>query len=159
MIHLRSEPLVVSFEEARKVFGLTENRRPLEYIENTFEDRDEIVRDHVTGLVWQKSGSDKPLTYKAAQAYVERLNRMRFAGYASWRLPTVEELMSLLEPEKQPNGLYITPIFDETQRWCWSADTWPSRSAWHVSFYFGNVYWNYLNSLSCFRGVCSGNRA
>jgi hypothetical protein len=34
--------------------------------------------------------------------------------------------MSLLEPEKQSTGLYINPIFDVQQSWCWSVDTFPS---------------------------------
>jgi serine/threonine-protein kinase len=146
---------MVSINDAQKVFRLEENWRPLSYIENDFENQGETVIDHVTGLLWQRSGSDESLTYQKAQAYIENLNRERFAGYADWRLPTVEELMSLLEPEKQSNEFYINPIFDKRQ-WCsWSADTistlW-SRifssgssgspgSAWYVGFGPGDVGW------------------
>ena len=72
--------------------------------------------------MWQKSGSDKGLSYEEVQAYVQHLKDERFAGYSDWRLPTVPELLTLVEPEQQSNGLYINPIFDEKQSWCWSAD-------------------------------------
>jgi hypothetical protein len=140
MIHLRSKPLTVSREGAQNIFGLTQDRfpRPLEYIENDFEDQGETVIDHTTGLMWQKSGSEKELTYKKAQIYIERLNRERFAGHNDWRLPTVPELMSLQEPKHQSNNyFYINPIFDKKQALCWSVDTissgW-SGSGWFVTF-------------------------
>jgi len=154
-IPLRNEPLTVSNDEAQKVFGIDEKRRPLEYIENDFEDLGEIVTDQATGLMWQKSGSDTSLTYKEAQAYIEQLNRDRFAGYNDWRLPTIEELMSLLEPEKQSNGLYINPLFDAKQQWCWSADKRSPGPAWLVSFDDGYVYWGFLNYYYYVRAVRS----
>ncbi|MCP4286721.1 MAG: DUF1566 domain-containing protein, partial [Gammaproteobacteria bacterium] len=121
VIRLRSEPLPVSEDEDEKVFRLDNGRRPLEYIQNDFEDQGDVVVDHATGLMWQKAGSDRML-YKDAPAYIDTLNREQFAGYDDWRLPTIPELMSLLEPEKSSNRLYIDSIFDKTQRWCWSAD-------------------------------------
>ncbi|MGA1842748.1 MAG: DUF1566 domain-containing protein [bacterium] len=145
VIRLRKEPLTVSEDEFIEVFKLDENRRPLEYIRNDYEDQGEIVIDNATGLVWQKSGSDNWLTYKEAQIYIERLNSEGFAGFNDWRLPTIPELMSLLEPEEQSNGLFIYPIFDKKQSWCWGSDERSPESAWFVYFNDGGrVYWSYL---------------
>ena len=140
---LRSEPMVVEQENFKEVFGLDEKRRPLEYVENDFEDRGDVVMDRATGIMWQKSGSDGSLTYQKAREYVQVMNRDGFAGYSDWRLPTIPELASLLTPEKNEQGLFIDPVFDQEQWWCWSSD---ERSAgggaWVVYFYFGFVYWN-----------------
>ncbi len=160
VIHLRNTPLTVSEKEAEKAFGVQIDQktyslpvwRLLEYIQNKYEDQGVVVVDHATGLMWQKSGSNKRLTYKAAQAYIKQLHDQKFAGYDNWRLPTIPELMSLLEPEKQVNDLYIQPIFNVKQRWCWSADRETigessSELAWLVNFYNGFMFWDYLDTF------------
>ncbi len=163
MIRLRSEPRRVSKGVAQEVFRaykkgwwVSSTWKPMKYIKNHFEDLGETVIDYATGLMWQKSGSDRYLYYKDAPTYIELLNSRRFSGYDDWRLPTVEELMSLLEPKKQFNGLYINPIFDSIQRWCWSADLCGSSSvAWFVYFDLGNVGWSYLDYENYVRAVRS----
>jgi len=136
----RKESLTASDENFREVFRL-EGRRPLEYVENEFEDNEDgTISDHATGLMWQKGGSDRYISYEGALAYVEELNRQTFAGHDDWRLPTIDELTSLLEPEKLSNDPYIDPIFDEEQWWCWSSDKRESGGAWVVNLGYGLVY-------------------
>jgi hypothetical protein len=155
-LSMRSEPITVSEDSAQEVFKLTGKWRPLEYIENKFEDKGEIVVDHATGLMWQKSGSDKHLSYAKVKKYVKKLNDDQFAGYNDWRLPTIPELMSLLESKKQENGLYINPIFGKKQIWCWSSDQRvSSESAWIVYFGIGLVHWFFLNGVDYVRVVRS----
>jgi len=100
------------------------------------------VTDRATGLMWQQSGSDNYMGYKEAQAYVDKLNRERFAGYSDWRLPTIEELASLLE-SKEVNGSHIDPIFNK-KRGYWSADNRSSGGSWLVYFSNGLVYWSVI---------------
>jgi len=100
----------------------------------------EVVYDAFTGRYWQKSGSDEPLTFKRAAGYIKQINRQKPGGYSDWRLPTLEEAMSLMEPKKQSNGLYIDPVFDKTQEWIWTADKESASRAWYVYFNYGYCY-------------------
>ena len=144
VIRLRSKAITVSDQQQdqqqyRQAFYLRADGRPKTYISNDFEDLGEVVVDHATGLMWQKSGSEDSMTYNDALKYIEQLNRQRFAGYGDWRLPTVEELLSLMEAGKQSNGSYIKPTFDERQKRCWSNDKRSSGSAWGILFDLGDV--------------------
>lgn len=128
-IHLRSEPMMTTISEKFSAF-----------IDNQFEAQGNVVVDHATGLMWQQAGSDNQLTYDSANAYIGQLNYQRFAGYSNWRLPTMPELFSLVEPTQKKGDLYIDPVFDATQRHCWSADKRIAADsflepAWHVAFF------------------------
>lgn len=101
----------------------------------------QVVFDRNSGLMWQQSGSTNYINYENAQKYIDQLNRERFAGYSDWRLPTLEEAMSLMEPEKKNGELFIDPLFDKTQRWIWTADRNSASVAWYV----------YFNNGGCFR--------
>lgn len=140
--YLRSRPKNVSDKEE---FKLDDENRPLTYIVNDYENNgDRTITDHATGLMWQQSGSDDDLEYNKALSYIKKLNRERFAGYSDWRLPTIEELMSLLEESQKGNDLFMDEMFDKVQWWCWSADKRSSGSAWGVYFGSDRVYWRDL---------------
>ena len=79
------------------------------------------VTDITTGLMWQKSGSSRSLNHARAKKYILSLNEGLFAGYSDWRMPTVEELASLLKKDKD-NNLHISSVFDSQQKRCWSSD-------------------------------------
>jgi hypothetical protein len=95
---------------------------------------EKLVIDHATGLTWQQSGSKDSMTYADAENYIRELNKKGVAGYNDWRLPTLEEAMSLMEPSEKHGDLYIDPVFDKTQRWIWTADKLRAGVAWVVSF-------------------------
>lgn len=66
---------------------------------------DEIVTDTTTGLVWQKSYVSK--TWQEALSYCENLE---YAGFSDWRLPNKNELITLLNFDKEaPNPLSDFP--------------------------------------------------
>lgn len=154
-VTLRSEPMTLSDDDVREMVTKynffckrnfwTEKQKwhnESGNFNNDFEDNgDGTITDYATELMWQQSGSDKWMSFSKVQSYVNSLNNERFAGYDDWRLPTLEELASLLEPEKV-NGRHINPIFDRNQWWCWSAHKRGSGGSWVVYFGDGYIYWD-----------------
>jgi len=157
----RSEPRTVSRDVFKVVFKLDKKRRPKKYVpitSNRFQKikNGQVIIDRATGLMWQQAGSSESMRYKAAQQYVKRLNSDNFTGYNDWRLPTADELTSLITQTKQNGGLYISSVFDNKQRWCWSSDRGSSGLAWVVYFYYGGVNLNGLSSNFYVRVVRAG---
>lgn len=107
---------------------------------NTFtENKDGTVIDLSTHLSWEKGGSLKKMTWKEAESYIQELNRKGFGGHNDWRLPTVDELGSLLESAWTEDDLFIDPIFDEIQNTCWSSDFDGPARAWKANFQMGFI--------------------
>jgi hypothetical protein len=96
-----------------------------------------LVVDYAADLVWQQSGSKSVMTFEDAEAYIRQLNIEKHGGYNDWRLPTLEEAMSLMESEKKNGDLFVAPIFDQIQKWIWTADKKNANLAWVVIYYDG----------------------
>jgi hypothetical protein len=126
-VSLRTEPKKLSDRDIKKMlarydFYDDELNLSGSFANDFVDNGNGTITDKSTGLMWQKSGSSGAKTWKQAQKYVNGLNKNVFAGYANWRLPTIEELASLVEREKV-DGVHIDPIFYDKQKSCWSADT------------------------------------
>jgi len=80
-----------------------------------------VVVDRATGLMWQKGQSDDGMGIADADAYIESLNARKYGGFADWRLPTLEEAMSLVEP-KLSGALHIAPQFKPEAIRIWTSD-------------------------------------
>ena len=78
--------------------------------------------DTASDLMWQQCGSEKSMNFEVTKKWIEDLNHISYRGYNDWRLPTLEEAMSLMEPTQKNAGLYINPRFDSKQMWIWTAD-------------------------------------
>ena len=105
-----------------------------------------VVYDHATGLMWQQSGSRNDMNYERAKNYISELNREQFAGYIDWRLPTLEEAMSLMEPIQENNNLHIDQIFDSCQMMIWTSDFRRDSMSWVVRFDAGYCDYVYNDS-------------
>lgn len=138
-LKLRTQGLKIGPGKAMEKFGTDRLWRPRDYVENFFLDREDgTVLDVTTGLIWQQSGSEDAMTWQEAHEYVEILNKEFYAGADTWRLPTIEELLSILSPPNKENYC-IEAIFDRTRKWLWSADRSSFVSAWYVSIDSGYV--------------------
>ena len=107
-----------------------------------------VVVDNATGLMWHQGGSDY-MKWKKAKKWIRKLNKRGYAGYQDWRLPTVDEAVSLLEPSKKNKEydvdlewtiLYIDPFFSGELK-IWTGDECEDGSvvAWGVDFNSGYV--------------------
>jgi hypothetical protein len=121
--------------------------------ESKIINRDKVVIDHTTGLMWHQSGSSDGMVSEKAEQWIRDLNNSEYAGYKDWRLPTLEEGASLLENSKQNGNLYIDPVFSKRQTWIWTGDKFDPGAAWVVDFVEGNVYGSDLDGRNCVRPV------
>lgn len=144
-VSLRRQPMTISNQaQLRRMlvqynfFDLTKNAQG-SFVNDFIDNNDGTVTDQATGLIWQKSGSSDLLDNWGANRYVKQLNNQRFASYSDWRIPTAEELASLLA-SRSDSGIYISPAFDIQQTSCWTVDPTDNPSeAWVVSFKHGEV--------------------
>lgn len=128
------------------------------------------VIDKVTGLTWEQKTDDGGLRDKDNQytwynpdnrtnggnagyknngkntyEYIKQLNAMNYCGYSDWRLPTKDELYSIVDYSRYKPA--INPIFIHTQDFYWSSSSEAYRdySAWGVNFDVGSDINNDLN--------------
>ncbi|MCP4623559.1 MAG: DUF1566 domain-containing protein, partial [bacterium] len=109
-------------------------------------DKDDMaIRDGNTGLVWQKKGSAHSISFRGAKRYIADLNKEHYAGYSDWRLPCIEELVTLLEKETV-DGRHISSLFGKTRAKYWSNSKSKNvgalsnhTGAWIVDFETGNI--------------------
>lgn len=115
------------------------------------------VLDKETGLVWQRSPTITTYDWESAQT---NCNQLVEGGRLGWRLPTLQELASLLDPSvafpavKLPAG---NPFSNVQLSVYWSATSYAGNtgSAWYVRFDSAFVgYGNKGNHFSvwCVRG-------
>ena len=113
-----------------------------------------IVRDNVTGLEWVQDGNlmasrdpdfdndgtaEGAVTWQAALDYMVKLNGEEYLGYSDWRLPTIEELSTLVDAGRYNPA--TDPVLNTVADNYWSSTIEASTvdSAWHVFFYDGGV--------------------
>ena len=122
-------------------------------IKNDFDvrdiDSDRVIYDAATKLTWQGGNQFSARTWEDAKAYVDTLI---YAGFEDWRLPSLEEAMSLMEPSANEKGRYIDVRFNDTP-WIWTADQYDASSAWVVYFGVGNCLNTHVDNFFCVRAV------
>ncbi|MFW5836555.1 MAG: protein kinase domain-containing protein [Desulfovibrionaceae bacterium] len=142
----RSAPVKVLPGQAQAVFPVDELWRPAEYAANDFQERGETVADLAAGLAWERSGARYPANWAEAQARVDRLNQENFASAANWRLPTIDELLTLFRSASMPGDFCLESPFDAAQARLWSADRKSFAAAWFADASQGYVA---AHDMSC----------
>jgi Protein of unknown function (DUF1566) len=95
-----------------------------------------VVVDRITGLIWQRTLTDKFYKFQDAERQCDGLD---LAGHRDWRLPSRIELVSLLDTTRIQPSIDMDAFPNTPIDWFWTsslaADN-PS-AAWYVYFYFG----------------------
>jgi hypothetical protein len=150
------------------------------------------VIDHQTGLEWQKSDDAGGLTDKdnyytwtadgpggtaangtAFGVFLEGLNggttsfysdptTPGYAGHHDWRLPLIEELITIVDLSLAVNG---DPAIDQsvfgplgsTSPYLWSSSDGDPGFAWHVYFIFGTAFPSIKHGATGIRAVRGGS--
>ena len=132
---IRCSPENQCGRRALKTFKLTNLYRPIHYIVNDFDINSDVVVDRATSRSWQKTGSPYALNWQEAHSYISFLNRIHFGGLCSWRLPTLDELLSLLNESPEQTGTFSDP----QRKWLWSCDLHGKTERWFINLDMGYV--------------------
>lgn len=112
---------------------------------------DGTVTDNLLKVMWGSTLSEAMPYSKAEKACKE----CDFAGYKDWRLPTVNELFSLVDRKKHHPAI-DTSIFPDTKNdWYWTNEEYVGYSGygWVVDFGFGVVSGGCHSGINCVRPV------
>ena len=98
-------------------------------------DTEQIVKDTHFGYLWQKADDGTPRKGKDAAAYCESLE---LDGVTGWRLPTVAELLTLVDynnfkPASSTEIIAAEPVY----YWTGSAAARSPKFSWFVHFSLG----------------------
>ncbi len=103
-------------------------------------------------LEWSHTLLDgETVTHEEALAAIKELG-------PGWRMPTRQELESLLDLSRHDPAIDTTKYPDTQSRFYWTCTpcAWNSDAVWVVYFYGGGVDYHHRNSGGCVRAVRSG---
>ncbi len=98
------------------------------------------VTDEITGLMWQRGGCDITSIRKIRE-YVKKQNKANFAGYNDWRLPTMEEALSLMEPQVNEKDIHLHPCFSKEEPFIFLSGQRQPGGYWFCDYKQGTIFW------------------
>lgn len=128
---------------------------------------DKVWIDTDTSLTWQIEVDGKKYTWDEAFEYIQKLNNEQYCGYEDWRIPTLDELNTIVTKEsyKSENGYEYKIKKNLLKSMCnnddwasyWSSTALSRSSAYYLSFMYGREYDIQKNKLKYIRCVRGGN--
>lgn len=150
-VELRSQPATLTGDEVRALivsrgYWSAASNPGAEPRETTYSVRETggvlVVEDAASGLVWERGGSGDVVQGGRAGALdrVAELNRRGYAGYRDWRLPTLDEALSLMTPDVTA-GFHLDPAFEAMGApFAWTIDTGPDGRGYVVYYHQRDGY-------------------
>lgn len=110
---LPSDPVVVDDEHVDEIVKKWDffdgKKNPTgNFFNHLHSNGEHIIVDQRTGLMWQRGGLDIT-SIRSMKRNILEFNRQGFNGFNDWRLPTIEEAMSLMNPMHNDKGVYLDP--------------------------------------------------
>lgn len=111
------------------------------FVNHLHDSGNKTIVDQKTGLMWQRDGLDIN-SIRSMTRSVAELNKERFGGYNDWRLPTIEEAMSLMEPQANEKGIFLNSNFSREQPFIFVAAQRATGGYWFVDYKQGRAFWS-----------------
>ena len=146
LVHLPAEPAIINDEDIAGIYKkhhfFEAEVHPEGLFENALVDGGDpsVLIDLKTSLMWQRGGLDIA-SIRTMRREVENLNDRGYAGFSDWRLPTMEEAMSLVEPQKNSKEVYLSPAFSKEQPFIFVAAQRKPGGYWFVDYKQGRAFW------------------
>ncbi len=146
-INLPAEPAIINDDDIegciKKWDFFDAELNPTGRFDNVLVDggHPETVIDLKTSLMWQRGGLDIA-SIRTMQLNIAELNRQGFAGFDDWRQPTMEEALSLMEPERNGKGIYLHAAFSREQPFIFVAAKRKPGGYWFVDYKQGRAFWS-----------------
>lgn len=133
------------YDDGHYQYGWWKNRgyaaNKIRFISKTI-DTDKVLIDRATGLMWATDGErggcdgNREDDWAYAIAYARGLV---FAGFTNWRLPTILELITLIDFGRSSPAIDVSlfPNFEEGDYWTSTTAAYLSAMAWTINFTFG----------------------
>ena len=124
--------------EQNRIEGLDANRITLPMSFNVLNNGN-IVQDCHTGLMWDNEHHDILLSFKDAFEFVKDLNDRHYGGYCDWRLPSREELRSIVSYSGHIPAIEEGAFSNVKAELYWTAESHKldHHLAWGVYFGYG----------------------
>jgi hypothetical protein len=110
------------------------------------DNADGTVTDNVTGLVWQQIPTLQTYTQPNAATYCRNLV---LGGHKDWRLPTLVELVSLLDTGSYNPAINTTYFPNTLPEGVWTATRYAGNVAargWYVDFQAGDTFFTNITN-------------
>ena len=125
-----------------------------------------MVRDNVTGLIWEKKTDDGSIHdrdnqfdwYDALGVFISEVNGTNFGGHSDWRMPSKKELASTTDLGKYVPSINRNFFPNTLSSSYWSSTTFAGSTgeAWSVRFHYGHDDYDYKSFSYYVRAVRGG---